>query len=560
MRFFTNSGGGNTATSERMRITSGGEVLINATSRLNGYTSGFKTLNISADSGDNASIIELAGNRSANQGNQNSMIQFWNKTSTAAEVSRISSLQGSVVNSGDIQFSTSNAGTLAEAMRINANGNVGIGTDSPTSKIHVIGQDATFYSNTGSQSMQVGRNANERLETFVNDNEIKLTAYQDSDSNGAHGFIIDRSFAGSGANYFDIRKDGSSQMRVNKDGNVGIGTTSPYTPLEISSTDPVVRLNVKSGVADKSNYEIRGVGASGYEGIQFRAVNDANSVYTSLMMIEQGGNVGIGTDSPSAKLEVNGQTVINSTLAGNQPGLMWFNNQTEIFSFEDNSGGGRLLLSDTTVKVAISANSDSYFNGGNVGIGTTSPGSKLTVVAPLSSNGVGNDFQIGGGSGFSFINLKVEIPGYGTGVRFQSDSTSSLDNNAQEFYQGTSKVGSIVINTSSTSFNTTSDYRLKENREDILDAIERVKELKPTKFNWIKEPNGSKVDGFYAHELAEVVPEAVTGKKDDLDYEGNPDYQAIDQSKIVPLLTAALQQAIDKIEALEQRIQLIENK
>jgi hypothetical protein len=56
------------------------------------------------------------------------------------------------------------------------------------------------------------------------------------------------------------------------------------------------------------------------------------------------------------------------------------------------------------------------------------------------------------------------------------------------------------------------------------------------------------------------VPQAVTGKKDALDYENKPDYQSIDQSKIVPLLTAALQQAIDKIEALEQRIQLIENK
>ena len=80
------------------------------------------------------------------------------------------------------------------------------------------------------------------------------------------------------------------------------------------------------------------------------------------------------------------------------------------------------------------------------------------------------------------------------------------------------------------------------------------------KFNWISEPSQPKIDGFYAHELAEVVPEAVTGEKDAIDHENNPDYQSIDQSKIVPLLSAALQQAIDKIEELEQRIQLIENK
>ena len=118
------STGSSTSRQEKMRITSGGDVLINAISRLNGYTSGFKTLNISAESGDNASIIELAGNRNAAAGNQNAMIQFWNKTSTAAEVSRISSVQGGVVNSGDIQFSTSNAGTLAERMRITSDGSL----------------------------------------------------------------------------------------------------------------------------------------------------------------------------------------------------------------------------------------------------------------------------------------------------------------------------------------------------------------------------------------------------------------------------------------------------
>jgi len=201
-----------------------------------------------------------------------------------------------------------------------------------------------------------------------------------------------------------------------------------------------------------------------------------------------------------------------------------------------------------------------FLEGGNIGIGNTSPGSKLVVSSPLISNGFNADFQINGGNNYGMTNLNVEIPGYGTGIKINSPTSSSVDNQAMTFYQQTTKVGSIMINTSSTSYNTTSDYRLKENREDISDAIERVKELKPIKFNWIKEPGESKVDGFYAHELAEVVPEAVTGEKDALDWEGNPEYQSIDQAKIVPLLTAALQQAIDKIEALEVRIQTLENK
>jgi hypothetical protein len=331
--------------------------------------------------------------------------------------------------------------------------------------------------------------------------------------------------------------------------------------------------------------------------------NDANTAAYDILLNPLGGKVGIGTITPGYTLDVSGNARFSATTR-HDAGLytsgtqtrnklsVWSSLSTYTIGMKSGFGYGGLGGDSTGTDYAMSFQmSNSNYRGwwwgdsshtdlqgamslttqGKLVVATsiavgagestrTAGTSKLTVVAPLSSNGVGTDFQIVGGSGYSFINLQVEIPGYGTGVRFQSNSTSSLDNIAQEFYQGTSKVGSIVINTSSTSFNTTSDYRLKENREDILDAIERVKELKPTKFNWIKEPNGSKVDGFYAHELAEVVPEAVTGKKDDLDYEGNPDYQAIDQSKIVPLLTAALQQAIDKIEALEQRIQLIENK
>ena len=111
---------------------------------------------------------------------------------------------------------------------------------------------------------------------------------------------------------------GAAKMTIDSSGKVGIGTDSPYTPLEVSATDPVIRLNVKSGVTDKSNYEIRGIGASGFEGIQFRTVNDANSVYASLMMIEQGGNVGIGTDSP----------VRNISVFGSSSAVMSFHNST----------------------------------------------------------------------------------------------------------------------------------------------------------------------------------------------------------------------------------------
>ena len=276
---------------------------------------------------------------------------------------------------------------------------------------------------------------------------------------------------------------------------------------------------------------------------------------TDSKIILENANVGIGASSPSQRLEVSGN--IQATGTRSISSLFDANHYMRL---EANSSGGILKGTDGgVVTTLVRTYGDSYFNGGNIGIGTTSPGAPLHVEGPISGNGLIADFSINGGSGFGMNNLRVEIPQYGSGIKVYSPTSSSTDNSAMTFYQQTSNVGNITINTSSTSFNTTSDYRLKENKEDISDAIERVKELKPLRFNWIKEPGKPKVDGFYAHELAEVVPEAVTGEKDALDWEGNPEYQAIDQSKIVPLLTAALQQAIDKIEQLETKIQTIEN-
>jgi hypothetical protein len=132
---------------------------------------------------------------------------------------------------------------------------------------------------------------------------------------------------------------------------------------------------------------------------------------------------------------------------------------------------------------------------------------------------------------------------------------------AFQFYSasgGTSSaVGSIVINASSTSYNTSSDYRLKENVVDLDGAITRVKQLAPKRFNFIADAD-TIVDGFLAHETQTVVPEAVTGTKDEVDDDGNAVMQGIDQSKLVPLLTAALQEAIAKIETLEAKVSALE--
>jgi hypothetical protein len=127
------------------------------------------------------------------------------------------------------------------------------------------------------------------------------------------------------------------------------------------------------------------------------------------------------------------------------------------------------------------------------------------------------------------------------------------DGATASFRRSGTQVGTISVTTTATAYNTSSDYRLKENITLLDGAIARLNQLPVHRFNFIADPD-TVVDGFIAHEAAAVVPECVTGEKDEVDENGDPIYQGIDQSKVVPLLTAALQEAIAKIELLEQRL------
>ena len=110
-------------------------------------------------------------------------------------------------------------------------------------------------------------------------------------------------------------------------------------------------------------------------------------------------------------------------------------------------------------------------------------------------------------------------------------------------------IGNIVCSSSSTAYNTTSDYRIKENVVDLENATDRLKLLKPYRFNFIGKANT--LDGFFAHEVSNVVPEAITGEKDAVDENNDIVRQGIDQAKLVPLLIATVQELEARITALE---------
>ena len=203
----------------------------------------------------------------------------------------------------------------------------------------------------------------------------------------------------------------------------------------------------------------------------------------------------------------------------------------------------------------IYTNNVKLASGGGILCGVTSTDRNAVVRADLSQGVVGSAVYI-------------------------SRSGGSTAKSQIEFANSNGVVGSITTSGSATAYNTSSDYRLKTDAQPMTGASDRVKLLSPVNFEWISD--GTRVDGFLAHEVQEIVPEAVHGAKDAmreeeyevtpaaLDEDGNviteavlgtrqvPDYQAIDQSKLVPVLTAALQEALAKIEQLESRVASLE--
>jgi hypothetical protein len=123
------------------------------------------------------------------------------------------------------------------------------------------------------------------------------------------------------------------------------------------------------------------------------------------------------------------------------------------------------------------------------------------------------------------------------------------------FNNATTECGTISSSGNNVAYNTSSDYRLKENIKAMTGALEKIAALKPVTFNW--KSDGSDGQGFIAHELQSVVPDAVTGEKDAVDDEGNPRYQGVDTSFLVATLTAAIQELSAKLDAAVAEIEAL---
>jgi hypothetical protein len=347
----------------------------------------------------------------------------------------------------------------------------------------------------------------------------------------------------------------TEHMRIDSSGNVKI-----HTPI----TNAFFGLSLQYNNTDTADFKVNQ--ATGQIKIGGSATNYYPTFWSSgteRMRIDSSGNVGINVTSPAAKFHAS-QTYSAPTngISADTVGIFsksnTANGNANVSVLSRSSGEARLYLGDETDENKWAIISKSY--GG--GLSFESAGTERLRIATNARQ---------------TINGSATATGHGN---FVGEVGSSYKAIMFEHTVGGGETGSITTGASSTAYNTSSDYRLKENVVPMTGSIDRVKALKPSRFNFISESDRT-VDGFLAHEAQEIVPECVTGTKDamrDEEYEVTaaveevrdeddnvtteaveavmgtrsvPDMQGIDQAKLVPLLTAALQEAIARIEILE---------
>jgi hypothetical protein len=347
--------------------------------------------------------------------------------------------------------------------------------------------------------------------------------------------------AGAGTNTdLGFSTAGSERMRIDSSGNVGIGTSSPSEELSTvgnvnignnDSSNPASYL--RFGATQYGAADIRPSDEGGHKvGLDFYTdgTGDTTIDPTFAMRIDSSGNVGIGNSSPNTKLDIigsstNGSGVVdtlrlrNTGTSLNDGPRLQFTSGTSTSGAAIGSQGKALNSADLLFYTGGNTERMRLDASGNLGIGIT-PTVRLHVYG--TAGNYNSIFRNGSDSG--------------QGVGFQrADGTH---------------VGSITWASTTVSFNTSSDHRLKENVVDLTGATTRLKQLEPKRFNFIADADTT-VDGFLAHEVQSVVPEAIHGTKDAVDADGNPVYQGIDQSKLVPLLVATIKELEARITALE---------
>jgi hypothetical protein len=427
-------------------------------------------------------------------------------------------IQNSVA--GALLFSTN----ATEKMRLDSAGNLGLGvTPSAWGLFKAFEMpDGSYFSTYNFGGLYIGNNNYYNGANFIYKNTGAASLY--TQGAGSHVFsTVPSGTGGTGITFLE-------RMRITSAGDVGIGTSSPASKLHVNTTTGGVQVRATSDsdvsffalstavdsaafvsfANDARQWTMR---VNGAESDQFQ-IRDSTAGANRLV-IDSSGLVGIGTSSPATILNISssGAKIRLADTGGSTcdwgsdaTGTYWRDFGTDVFRWQRASGNesmrlnaGGALLVGTTID--------------NPGIGNTDTGVKAggdLIAASRASNFA------------AFFNRNTD------------------DGGVVWFGRQGANVGSISVTSSATAYNTSSDYRLKENIVPMTGALAKVAQLKPVTYKW--KLNGSDGQGFIAHELAEVVPDCVTGEKDAVDEDGEPVYQGIDTSQLVATLVSAIQE------------------
>ena len=411
------------------------------------------------------------------------------------------------------------AASPTERLRIDSSGLVGIGSQSP-------GGVLDLYHATSNTILNVKSG-----DTGAVINIIDSSTRSSIEQNGTSLKIISDTSGTLANSDMRLQVDGATMMLINSDSQILMGGTSAYNNFENSSTAP--------------RLQVRGTNLSGSCQAWIRATADAGAPKLFLA----------NTRNTSG----NGHTIVQD---GDELGGLFFT-----------GSDGSQFVNGAAIVASVDGTPGADDMPGQLDIQTTADGaSSPTTRMRFEENGdirIGNYGTLFGNTGFTLFGSSLSG---GPQVQMSRENANPIllnrngsDGDIVEFRKGWGAGGTITIATNSVTYNTSSDYRLKENIVAITDGITRLKTLKPSRFNWIGDTSSTR-DGFIAHEVT-AVPEAISGTKDEIYTEsdstrniksGDPKYQGIDQSKLVPLLTAALQEAITKIETLETKVAALE--
>jgi hypothetical protein len=457
---------------------------------------------------------------------------------------------------------------------VDASGNVGVGTGTPTAKLDIgsgnlsftsTGQRITGDFSNGTQSNRVffqtttagggtsvgtipnATGVNSAFNAFGGPDPGNASFAQLRAGSDTSDVRLTSGINGTGTYYpMTFYTGGSERMRLDTSGNVGIGTTSTTANAKLAVEQGIVARASTAGLVpylqlynsnagtDLKTWRFGGDSAGS---LSIETVNDAYSAAVQRLVINSSGNVGIGTSSPSAY----GLTVSKASGAAGMQIASGANNSDFVMSGTDlyianNVAGTIQFYINSAERARITA-------GGRIGIKTSVPTSLLTISTPGDTENI----------------TKLTINGYGDFRGYGCIMQPNNDTNCVPFLftnaAGTI-VGSISTNASGTSFTTSSDYRLKHDVQPLTTGLATIAALKPSTYKW--NADDSHGEGFIAHELAEHIPHAVTGEKDAVNADGSIKPQAVDYSKIVVHLVAALQGLKAESDALKARIATLE--